>query len=300
MIGASPTWTTERIALLKDRIDAGLSCGQIAREIGVSRNAVIGKAHRLGLSRFKGATAGHRERTDARNVARSRVAAYTRTLLALWAKPPLAFAQAPEDSANLCPLFELQQWHCRWPIGDPSRRKFRLLRNKQVDSLPYCAAHARMAYRRDRAARRTVQIKSRAAELLLSSVADQIAALKPEAQTAAVSPRMTGASAQEEIDEPGGEFSASPKRGRQRACRGFLRVTFRDQQDCDEEQPPRQWSSCRVGSDERSVEARCQSLGPPQGVDKQTSMLLTRSPYSPHCMDPHHAGPIPHHRPRER
>ena len=50
MTGTQTTWTTERIALLKNRIDAGLSCGQIAREIGVSRNAVIGKANRLGLS----------------------------------------------------------------------------------------------------------------------------------------------------------------------------------------------------------------------------------------------------------
>ena len=60
MIGTQTMWTTERIALLKNRIDAGLSCGQIAREIGVSRNAVIGKANRLGLSRFKSATAGGR------------------------------------------------------------------------------------------------------------------------------------------------------------------------------------------------------------------------------------------------
>ncbi len=43
MIGTQTMWTTERIALLKNRIDAGLSCGQIAWEIGVSRNAVIGK-----------------------------------------------------------------------------------------------------------------------------------------------------------------------------------------------------------------------------------------------------------------
>ena len=43
MTEAQRTWTTERIALLKSRIDAGHSCGQIAREIGVSRNAVIGK-----------------------------------------------------------------------------------------------------------------------------------------------------------------------------------------------------------------------------------------------------------------
>ena len=41
------TWTMGRIALLKERICAGFSCGQIARELGVSRNAVIGKTNRL-------------------------------------------------------------------------------------------------------------------------------------------------------------------------------------------------------------------------------------------------------------
>src|SRR5947209_9290342 len=45
------TWTSERIELLKRCLHAGLSCGQIAREIGVTRNAVIGKMNRLGLSR---------------------------------------------------------------------------------------------------------------------------------------------------------------------------------------------------------------------------------------------------------
>jgi hypothetical protein len=45
------TWSSERIELLKRRLHAGLSCGQIAREIGVTRNAVIGKVNRMGLSR---------------------------------------------------------------------------------------------------------------------------------------------------------------------------------------------------------------------------------------------------------
>jgi len=45
------TWTTERLELLKSRFEAGLSCRQIACEIGVSRNAVIGKLSRLNLTR---------------------------------------------------------------------------------------------------------------------------------------------------------------------------------------------------------------------------------------------------------
>src|SRR3979409_1586868 len=51
MTASQPTWTTERIELLKSRFEAGLSCRQIADDIGVSRNAVIGKLNRLNLTR---------------------------------------------------------------------------------------------------------------------------------------------------------------------------------------------------------------------------------------------------------
>jgi GcrA cell cycle regulator len=116
MIGTQTTWTTERIALLRNRIDAGISCGQIAREIGVSRNAVIGKAQH-------------------------------KNLRASQAKPQIAFGKVSGDSANRCSLFELQQWHCRWPISEPGAEDFGFCGSKMVDGLPYCEAHARMAYR---------------------------------------------------------------------------------------------------------------------------------------------------------
>src|SRR5690242_12698087 len=47
------TWDSERVEELKRHFNAGLTCSQIAREIGVTRNAVIGKMNRLGLSRPK-------------------------------------------------------------------------------------------------------------------------------------------------------------------------------------------------------------------------------------------------------
>jgi GcrA cell cycle regulator len=147
VIETQPTWTTERIALLKNRIEAGLSCGQIAREIGVSRNAVIGKANRLGLSRFKSATAGQLGETGSRKNARPRIVTRHRILRALWAKPQLGFAEVSGDSANRCSLSELQQWHCRWPMGDPTAKDFGFCGNKPMDGLPYCPAHARIAYR---------------------------------------------------------------------------------------------------------------------------------------------------------
>jgi GcrA cell cycle regulator len=54
------TWTAERVARLKSGVNAGLSCAQIANEIGVSRNAVIGKINRLGLSRRRSPAAPRR------------------------------------------------------------------------------------------------------------------------------------------------------------------------------------------------------------------------------------------------
>jgi GcrA cell cycle regulator len=139
------TWTTERIALLKNRIEAGFSRTQIAREIGVSRNAVIGKANRLGLSRAQGPVR-QLDRSTAK-IARPRKATQHRILRALRANPRLAFAEVPGDCPNRCSLFELQQWHCRWPISDPGTEDFGFCGNNPVKGLPYCAAHARMAYR---------------------------------------------------------------------------------------------------------------------------------------------------------
>ena len=106
------TWTMERITLLKDRMRAGFSCGQIARELGVSRNAVIGKTNRLGLSRFKNAIPGQSPRTVTRQ----------KILRALWAKPQIAFAKLSSESVKACSLLELQQWHCRWPMGDQPQK----------------------------------------------------------------------------------------------------------------------------------------------------------------------------------
>jgi GcrA cell cycle regulator len=145
MIEAQATWTTERIALLKNRMDAGLSCGQIAQELGVSRNAVIGKANRLGLSRFKRAIDG-RETIGMRRSTRAKT--QVTILRALWAKPQLAaFATLAVDGAHACSLLELQQWHCRWPMGDPGSKDFGFCGAKPIDGLPYCPRHARMAYR---------------------------------------------------------------------------------------------------------------------------------------------------------
>jgi len=140
-------WTMERTTLLKDRIHAGFSCGQIACELGVSRNAVIGKANRLGLSRFKNAIPGQPKQSGTRRSARPSTVTRQTNLRTLWGKPQLAFAKLSAESPKACSLLELQQWHCRWPIGDPTSEDFGFCGNRPVAGLPYCPAHAQMAYR---------------------------------------------------------------------------------------------------------------------------------------------------------
>ena len=108
---------------------------------------VIGKANRLGLSRFKSAAGTKPERTGTPKIARPRIITQHKNLRALWAKPQIAFGEVSGDSTNRCSLFELQQWHCRWPISEPGAEDFGFCGNKMVDGLPYCEAHARMAYR---------------------------------------------------------------------------------------------------------------------------------------------------------
>ena len=146
MIRNRSTWTIERVARMKTLIDAGLSCAQIADEIGVSRNAVIGKANRLHLSRFTTATQGQAERTGPPQIARMRIAR-GRRLPALQANPQ-TFVEVSANTASRRSLSELQECHCRWPIGDPGTEDFGFCGNKPLDGLPYCSMHARLAYRR--------------------------------------------------------------------------------------------------------------------------------------------------------
>ncbi len=145
----SATWNPERIEQLRNFVVAGLTCSQIAAEIGVTRNAVIGKIHRLGLG------SGRPERALARACPpRSQRAPFSpqRQLLRLLhadaAAADTGTAEViPIDSAQRCSLLELAQGKCRWPISDPGAADFAFCGNEAAAGFSYCAGHARMAYR---------------------------------------------------------------------------------------------------------------------------------------------------------
>jgi GcrA cell cycle regulator len=146
---AGATWTSERIAQLTSCVGAGLTCSQIAAEIGVSRNAVIGKMNRMRLSRPRNllAPAPERQRGAWRpksdNV--TRLFSQHRILMRLPREPKVA----PETIRNGrgCSLLELGPGSCRWPINEPGAADFCFCANPQVEGLPYCVGHARIAYK---------------------------------------------------------------------------------------------------------------------------------------------------------
>jgi len=165
------TWTDERVEQLKKLWGDGLSASQIAAELGgITRNAVIGKVHRLGLSgRAKAPSSAAPRPRKPRVTAPFRAAARpaTRGNTAL-ARLPMAYMEVeteaeiePEVIDNVipmgqrCTILQLTEATCHWPIGDPSAPDFFFCGGKSVGGLPYCTYHCRIAYqpverRRDR------------------------------------------------------------------------------------------------------------------------------------------------------
>lgn len=161
MVEAVPSWTDERVDLLRRLWEEGLSASQVASQLGgVSRNAVIGKVHRLGLSgRTKsGADVDARRKPELdAEVAVSVVEAPTIS------EPPAIVSHRPAPNFPLVPppaapepvalavservtIMDLRESMCRWPMGDPTSPDFRFCGGRAITGLPYCTHHAQIAY----------------------------------------------------------------------------------------------------------------------------------------------------------
>ena len=143
------TWTPERVEQLKILTDAGLSCAQVARRLGVSRNAVIGKLNRLGLSRGRPPAAARpaTAQSAAPRLRRPGIMAQRQILRAVYAEAPPPAQDVTIAGAERCSLLDLAKGKCRWPISDPGAADFAFCGNAAVHGLPYCTGHARLAYR---------------------------------------------------------------------------------------------------------------------------------------------------------
>lgn len=161
------TWTEQKIQMLKD-MWGHHSASEIAEHIGgLTRNAVIGKAHRLKLSAQKmsdGPGTGAPRATGGMGTMKT-----TRKRVMLRPLPvvpaPTTATTAPARTiptakdifrslegiggvtrAEGIAVTKAGERHCRWPVGDPRSPDFRFCGCTAHDGLPYCVDHARVAY----------------------------------------------------------------------------------------------------------------------------------------------------------
>jgi GcrA cell cycle regulator len=168
-------WDDERVERLKRLWAEGLSASQIAAQLGgVSRNAVIGKVHRLCLpGRVKAGGNAAQNRTQKRSTSAPRPSTYnarpaaaapaaatrtvTRTVGATMVKEEIDInileTQEPVTTSNVIvpmarrlALTELTERTCKWPVGDPLKDDFHFCGAESGESSPYCKYHARLAY----------------------------------------------------------------------------------------------------------------------------------------------------------
>lgn len=130
-------WTEERVELLKKLWTEGLSASQIARTMGdVTRNAVIGKVHRLGLS----------GRATTSRADRPRRATIPKPKPKPVVAEPEMISEAKLPTGEFATVLTLSGTMCRWPIGDPGADDFHFCGNGTDGGAPYCEAHSEMAY----------------------------------------------------------------------------------------------------------------------------------------------------------
>ena len=110
-------WTNDRIAKLKKLWTEGLPTGEIGKRLGVSKNAVVGKAHRLSL--------------------KSRPSPIRRAVKK---------AEPKKEEVTVFTLANLTSMTCRWPNGDPKEDNFHFCGKPVFQTKPYCAEHCAAAY----------------------------------------------------------------------------------------------------------------------------------------------------------
>jgi GcrA cell cycle regulator len=145
-------WTDERVELLKKLWADGLSASQIAAELGgITRNAVIGKVHRLGLSgRAKSPSSAAPRPRKARSsghmlrVSRPAIRGNTALAFEYEAEPEPELIEIPQEQRKT--LLQLNERTCHWPVGDPGSADFFFCGGETATDLPYCSFHSRIAY----------------------------------------------------------------------------------------------------------------------------------------------------------
>ena len=137
------SWTEEKVAKLRELWGKGNTASQIAEIIGgISRNAVIGKAHRLNLSaKIKTRTAASSKNFNNNLEANSVTSKRGRK-----SKFKSLIIEKDFEPENLKQLEELDEKSCKWPIGHPNEKSFYFCGRSSLKDFSYCKLHLLYAY----------------------------------------------------------------------------------------------------------------------------------------------------------
>lgn len=154
--GVRMDWNEEAIARLRSMWAEGLTTAEIGRRLGVTKNAVVGKSHRLLLpprpSPIRRLPAGQAPRPQLRRTVGPTLPPLQNTTRTL---APVAVAAVPAAAAPAVRAPALRAvpamtggriTTCCWPLGDPGTPSFRFCDDAAQANKPYCRAHAALAY----------------------------------------------------------------------------------------------------------------------------------------------------------
>ncbi|MFN3883230.1 MAG: GcrA family cell cycle regulator [Rhodocyclaceae bacterium] len=159
-------WTDEKVKLLVQLWETGQSITQIGKALGMTRNAVVGKAHRIGLAKRASPimrsekpaqprqTASHAGPPGGHAPATPRAPAQPKAERAAASDsseggPAAGSSSGPGQqltAAMLAALTPSSGPRCKWPIGDPKSAEFDFCSQVALPGKPYCAQHCAMAY----------------------------------------------------------------------------------------------------------------------------------------------------------
>lgn len=145
------SWTPELIKELKKLWKKGLTTGEIGRVIGMSKNAVVGKAHRLGLesrpSPIKREETPKKEKVSRLVKKETKPAPKKEQPIAVETAEPVKTVKKTKSGKNKgVKLVDLKPTSCRWPEGDPKDPDFHFCGKEAVPGKSYCEEHCAVAY----------------------------------------------------------------------------------------------------------------------------------------------------------
>ena len=137
------SWNDQKVNKLKELWGKGNTASQIAEIIGgISRNAVIGKAHRLNLS----AKIKTRAATSNQSFENSQIEKNNNPKLGRKSKFKSLIIEKDFEPENPKQLEELDESCCKWPIGHPDEKSFYFCGRSSLKDFSYCKLHLLYAY----------------------------------------------------------------------------------------------------------------------------------------------------------